>query len=405
MRYRSLRWIFSGLALAGALAGNTSAFGEELNFSDYYAGSNSKVVNLPSTVRASHSESVAKLADESAAPAGASSSACGCSTGAESCGCQSNCNIANDCCAPCKSHCGHWIAGAEAVFLSPDYDNAGSVAFIADFTFAGIVNVFDAAGSEVDDLTGAPRVWLGYQGEQNGFQIRYFRLQDSESLGTPFSAVNFVGFEAENDLELQTFDLEFTRLFCHNGNEGQFTFGGRYARLDTLTGITATSAVGTEFMSGSAFTGFQFDGVGLTSSLNGKRQIGCRGLNFFYSGRVSFLWDDEATASVSTQAFQAGAVNTAFRADQGIASSDTDLFIGEIQVGLQYDYALKCVPANAFIRGAFEYQYWDTTGAGSLLTVSRAELVGVESATAIAVSGGDAILDLVGFSIGAGITW
>ena len=37
---------------------------------------------------------------------------------------------------------------------------------------------------------------------------------------------------------------------------------------------------------------------------------------------------------------------------------DDNLFIGEIQLGLEWDYALRCMPANAFCRVALEYQRW-----------------------------------------------
>ena len=42
---------------------------------------------------------------------------------------------------------------------------------------------------------------------------------------------------------------------------------------------------------------------------------------------------------------------------------DDNLFIGEIQLGLEWDYALRCLPANAFFRAALEYQRW-TGGQG-----------------------------------------
>ena len=39
--------------------------------------------------------------------------------------------------------------------------------------------------------------------------------------------------------------------------------------------------------------------------------------------------------------------------------SSDDLFIGEVQAGIEWDFALRCLPAKAFFRTAFEYQYWD----------------------------------------------
>ncbi len=395
MRYLSTRWALTTLAIAGTLMG-THLVAEEVNYAGYYANSGSNqadspTAELPTAKQVSHNE------PSCVAPA------CGCTTAA-ACDCQP-CQMNPTCCQCNQSCCGHWIGGAEAVFLSPQYNSPGRVAVFNEFTFANTTDVFTDSGTEIDQLTAAPRVWLGYQGEQNGFQVRYFKLDADETFSQPFNPVSFTTYQATNTLELETFDLEFTRLFCFHGHQNQFTFGARYAHLELGSSVTGTSLFASELLSGSAFSGFQFEGVGLTTSLNGKRQIGCSNCSWFYNARASFLWDDQGGARVGTQAFQTGQINTAFRVDQGVAQGNTDLFIGEIQLGLQYDRALKCIPANAFIRGAFEYQYWDTTGAGSLLTISRAELVGVESSTAFASSGGDAILDLVGFSIGAGITW
>ena len=65
----------------------------------------------------------------------------------------------------------------------------------------------------------------------------------------------------------------------------------------------------------------------------------------------------------------AGSVNNAS------TSVDDNLFIGEIQLGLEWDYALRCLPANAFCRVAVEYQRW-TGGTG--LSPQSNSFAGVE---------------------------
>ena len=43
------------------------------------------------------------------------------------------------------------------------------------------------------------------------------------------------------------------------------------------------------------------------------------------------------------------------------------MFIGEFQVGGEWDFDLQCVCAKAFVRAAFEYQYWKDSGTGLAL--------------------------------------
>jgi hypothetical protein len=99
------------------------------------------------------------------------------------------------------------------------------------------------------------------------------------------------------------------------------------------------------------------------------------------------------------------AVGAAHHADSAIASSDASLFIGEIQVGGQWNLPLKCVPANAFVRLAFEYQYWGTSNGGYATCFSAAGPLGGTGAIANGASSGDTHIQMVGFNIGTGLTW
>jgi hypothetical protein len=84
-------------------------------------------------------------------------------------------------------------------------------------------------------------------------------------------------------------------------------------------------------------------------------------------------------------------------------TADDDLFIGELQVGVEWDYPLCWLPAKAFFRVAAEYQYWDASR-GDAYSESFAEDVGVSGGYAFVNSGG-LQTDLIGFSLGAGFTW
>jgi len=85
------------------------------------------------------------------------------------------------------------------------------------------------------------------------------------------------------------------------------------------------------------------------------------------------------------------------------SNAKADLQIAEIQVGLEWNHALECVPANFFCRTAYEYQFWDinglpTGGAGFGGTIGELTTNSFSSAGL-----GDMCLN--GFSIATGLTW
>ena len=79
------------------------------------------------------------------------------------------------------------------------------------------------------------------------------------------------------------------------------------------------------------------------------------------------------------------------------------MIINELQIGGQFDFALRNLPASAFFRAAFEYQYWDingppTGGAGFGGTI------GDLTTNSFASAGlGDA--KAVGLSLATGFNW
>ncbi len=304
-----------------------------------------------------------------------------------------------------QSCCGrHLIVGAEAVWLAP-LNNQRLASF-------DIINLDTDAttshcGSEnvcKDGMVASPRITLGLQNDCGwGVQVRYWRLDEchdvnasDQLLGTgSFAQSNFMG---------ETLDLELTRLVDFCDSLVQLTFGVRYAQLQQSAGVNANQIINGEFYSGSVLSNVGFSGAGITSSVSGLRPIGCSNFNIFYSFRASVMWDNCASNSVQTWADFESPVNGWAKAyDGAFAGSDGTLFIGEVQLGGQWNYALKCIPANAFLRVAFEYQYWAATNMGCTSALSAASgpaLAGVASGRS-----GEAFVDLVGFNIGTGITW
>jgi hypothetical protein len=123
-------------------------------------------------------------------------------------------------------------------------------------------------------------------------------------------------------------------------------------------------------------------------------QRGFRGS--YLGGHTTSFGRSDGTVASSPSAPLVGAA-TVTRAD-----TDAELDIWEYQVGLQMDFPLRFVPANAFFRTALEYQKWDVDGPptcggfggtiGELTTNSFA-------------SAGIGGANLVGLAVGAGFTW
>ena len=72
---------------------------------------------------------------------------------------------------------------------------------------------------------------------------------------------------------------------------------------------------------------------------------------------------------------------------------------------MQWDIPLKCIPANAFVRGAFEYQYWGTSGCTEASATAFAGVLRGVNGYAVGSSGSESHVNLLGFSLGTGVTW
>ena len=84
-------------------------------------------------------------------------------------------------------------------------------------------------------------------------------------------------------------------------------------------------------------------------------------------------------------------------------NADSNLVISEFQLGVQFEFALRRIPANAFFRTALDYQYWDingppTGGAGFGGTIGNLTTNSFSSA-------GLGDTQLVGLALGTGFTW
>jgi hypothetical protein len=139
----------------------------------------------------------------------------------------------------------------------------------------------------------------------------------------------------------------------------------------------------------------------LTSAIYGYKPINCSDFSLFYSIRNSIIFgDNESQAATSATAQTLGA--NSGTANSAIANSASTLYIGEIQLGGQWNHQFKCIPLNGFFRIAGEYQFWGSNN--SIANSVSTAALGPNAATAAAFAG-KTDLSFVGFAIATGCTW
>ncbi len=325
------------------------------------------------------------------------------------------------CCEP--QPCLFWTAGVEATFLNPDL-NSGGVSFEVEQIDEERYDLCSSESDSVDSLYMSPRIWLGVQGCCWGANLRYWHLQASEGGYDP-SIGGFglwdgydcgrpdLGYFTCSRLEAYTVDLELTRRFCLNDCQMQAAVGLRHAELEASEGITGLAVTDEGILSGFARANQLSRGTGFLLGLYGRKPLyPCSCVNWFYNARWSALWGPTQTAAETFAAVQAS--DTDFTATAGSVNGaytniDDTMFIGEIQLGLEWNYALRCLPANAFFRAAVEYQRWDggsgNSNANSFAGITVVQQVDPTSIVSTQASGLAPQLDLLGFTLGTGLTW
>ena len=338
-----------------------------------------------------------------------------------------NCNNGNgeccydNCCPP--PPCLFWVAGVEATFLSPDLNSDG-VSFEVEEIDDQRDDVFSTESTDTDSLYMSPRVWLGIQGCCWGVNLRYWHLQASEGQYDPsIGSLNTwdgydcgepdVGFFTCSRLEAYTVDLELTRRFCLNDCWMQASVGVRHAEIWANEGITGLAFTDEGLLNGFGRANRMSRGTGFLLGLYGRKPIfPCSCVNWFYNARWSALWGPTQTSAETFAAVQASDpdfVASAASVNGAYTTIDDTLFIGEIQLGLEWDYCLCCLPANAFFRVAVEYQRWDggrgLSASDSFAGITIDQGVDPTSIVTTTASADEPQMDLLGFTIGTGLTW
>jgi hypothetical protein len=308
-----------------------------------------------------------------------------------------------------------WFAGTEMTIMNVNARSGGIItASFSDTTAPGVSTFATRDGNGVNDQVAyAPRIWLGRQfGEKWGIAGRFWNLQNTDQNSPPApnpaipnTGTNFATIFETDRARMQTEDLELIRSFRPGKWKIDGTLGARHAQIGVDSDVLAFGVFTTgNFINLTLQNGFSFEGTGGTSAIYARRQLGNSPVSLFGSFRGSYLGGhtnsfgraDGTVASSPSAPLVGAATVTRHRAD-----GELDMF--EYQAGLQFDFALRRLPVNAFFRAAFEYQNWDidappTGGAGFGGTIG-------EITTNSFASAGIGAAHLYGLALATGFTW
>jgi len=296
------------------------------------------------------------------------------------------------------------FVGVAAAFLAPIHNRTASSSISMTDLVGGTTTTNSSNG--VSGMIVSPRLWVGIQGERWGTAVRYWRWSDTQGGTQPLLGAPGLGTFGMSSLTLQTLDWEAIRVIRGSNGNLWLSVGARYAQYQSLGNASTSTLLGPAFISAGASSQSSFNGLGITSGIFGLRQIPCSNFSLFYGGRASVLWDNNARSISQTQVSYIDPVNgSAASANTAFTSSNTgQMFIGELQLGLQYNRRLQSLPVNAFFRTALEYQYWGLTRNGGAHTSSAAGSPFNAAGLATSSAGG-ATLDLLGFNVATGFYW
>ncbi len=292
------------------------------------------------------------------------------------------------------------FAGIETVFLAPVHNTGGGG---ASYSFSEGSNSANYQASSANGMVATPRIWLGLMGDRWGVGVRYWSFGNDPGY-EQFPSGTSQGVYRQGVLRMQTFDLEAIRRFQFADQQLWFTVGTRQAQFSRQSTVSSADYFSQGVYSATASSGASFDGVGVTASINGLRPIGLSHWNLFYSLRASYLFAGSSSAFAQTSAAYNSNTSGAGANYPSAAIGNGDAFIGEVQLGLQYNHALAAAPASVFFRIACEYQYWHVNNDASAFANASASAPGGSLVSSTA-SAGNSNVGLLGFGIATGITW
>jgi len=293
------------------------------------------------------------------------------------------------------------FVGIEAVFLAPIHNTGGGG---ANYTFSDPSGTSSYTASNGNGMVVTPRIWMGVMGQRWGVGIRYWSFaNDPGGLEYPNNATS-QGVFAQGVLKLQTFDFEVIRRYQFDEHQLWFTVGLRQAEFARNSIVSAGDVFNNGLYSASASSSSRFNGLGVTTSLYGLSQLGSSEWNVYYGGRVSYLGACYSSAFADASASYVHNASAAYSSPAG-SYGNGDAFIGELQLGVQYNHALQSIPATAFFRFGGEFQYWHVSTACSANGYANAGPMSNSALVQATAAAGGSNLALLGFGFSTGFLW
>ncbi|MFO0883378.1 MAG: hypothetical protein U0894_04205 [Pirellulales bacterium] len=266
---------------------------------------------------------------------------------------------------------GRWYAGSEMTMLNVKATTGGIISMSFSDTTAPGVATASVRNTGIDNLTYSPRFWIGREiNDCWAVQTRFWQLNSTKlepspaNPAIPNTGSNFATIDDLDSVKFYTLDVEAVRRFTPGAWKVDGTFGARHASFDSNAASTAFGVFTTgNFINVRLSNGSSFDGTGVTSAVLGRRALGDSCVSLFVGGRGSHMWGrtDSFARSVGTVASSPSAPLVG-AATVTRANAEGTMDIIEMQIGLQWDLEMRCIPANAFFRAGFEGQYWKLTG-------------------------------------------
>jgi hypothetical protein len=304
-----------------------------------------------------------------------------CNAGCGDYGCCDPCCDAccDSCCDPCCGGCcdnccqqWFWTAGVEATYLKPHVSN--------DIEGEDVGSAFSDM-----EFAAAPRVWLGVENCNGwGARARYWQYNNSRA----FSDIGIIddepfgleGSSFDSFLNAYVIDAEATRRLCIGNWNLLGSFGFRHVQMNQTFHGTFVDIVDGE--GAFLFTEQQalgFNGSGLTLGAEAVRPIGCSGFSLFLNSRGSVLWGHSRTRQLLAEGAVDGEGDFLFAFQSDERFNDT-LFMGEFQIGPQWNRRIACINADVFARAVFEAQWWHWgSGPQELANGAEAQVIFEES--------------------------
>lgn len=272
-----------------------------------------------------------------------------------------------------------WFSTIDVTFLRPN----GAKPEIGNFS--GSV-VTQASFRDLENFYSAPRLTLGTQKGNHGFQVRYFHLRFGEDeFSNPFEnspPVSSLAFsESSLNLDMMSIDAELTRNYNWRDIDGDLIFGTRYVNYESRARAQSTDLIGGEIGTVTSLADRNYEGMGFVLGFSGARamrgKFGQQGWKWFWQGRTSGVFGTnfhrqlgaigfdgdhltvEAQVRNSQTMERVEANGNAQGEARAIADDDNTLWIFEGQLGVECERPIEAISGYAFFRLGVEYQYWD----------------------------------------------